>query len=132
MGKFYSCINVHKTMLLQTLALLGNKWCNDCSLINRFMKGLCVKKPPLPRYHFTWDVSVVLKYLSGLFPVQELSLRLLTLKLVALIALSSAPRAQVLANLHLDFMYKETSVVTFTFLQLLKTSRHGHTYVLKT
>ena len=131
-GKSYSCINVHKAMLLQTLPLFGNRWCNDCGLINRFMKGLCVQKPRLPRYHFTWDVSVVLKYLSGLFPVQDLPLKLLTLKLVALIALSSAPRAQVLANLHLHFMYNETSVVTFTFPQLLKTTRHGHTYVLKT
>ena len=95
------------------------------------MKGLSLQKPTLPRYHFTWDVSIVLKFLSGLFPVQQLTLKLLTFKLVALIALSSAPRAQVLANLHLGYMYKEKSVVTFTFPQLLKTSRHGHTYVLK-
>ena len=131
MGKSYSCINTHKAMLLQTLPLLGNKWCNNCNLINRFMKGVFYQKPPLPRYQFTWDVSVVLKFLSGLFQLQQLSLKLLTFKLVALLALSAAPRAQTLANLHLDYMCKEDSVITFTFPQMLKTSRRGHTFVFQ-
>ena len=130
-GKSYSCINTHKAMLLQTLPLLGNKWCNSCNLITRFMKGIYRQKPPLPRYHFTWDVCTVLKYLSSLFPLEKLSLKLLTFKLVALLALSSAPRAQTLAYLNLDYMCKETSVVSFMFPHLLKTSRIGHSFVLK-
>ena len=109
-------------MLLQTLPLLGNDWCNNCNLINRFMKGVFYQKPPLPRYQFTWNVSVVLKFLSGLFPLQQLSLKLLTFKLVALLDLSAAPRTQTLANLHLDYMCKENFVITFTFPQLLNLS----------
>ena len=93
-------------MLLQTLPLFGNMWCKECSLVVKFMKGIFFQKPPLPRNIFTWDVTTVLKYLSELFPLQDLSLKLLTFKLVALLALASAPRAQTLANLHLDYMYK--------------------------
>ena len=76
-------------------------------------------------------MCTVLKYLSSLIPLEKLSLKLLTFKLVALLALSSAPRAQTLANINLDYMCKETSVVTFMFPHLLKTSRLRHSFVLK-
>ena len=78
-----------------------------------------------------WDVCTVLKCLSSLIPLEKLSLKLLTFKLVALLALSSAPRAEILANLNLDYMCKETSVVTFMLSHLLKTSRIRHSFVLK-
>lgn len=118
-------------MLLQTLALLGNPWCNNCVLITRFMKGLFHQCPPRPRYAFTWDVTCVLTYLSSLFPLQDLSLKLLTFKVVALIALANAPRAQTLVNMNIDCMLKEQHSVIFMFTTLLKTSKAGHAFSLK-
>ena len=41
----------------------------------------------------TWDVSIVIKYLFTLCPLSELSLKQLTYKLIALIALPTAARA---------------------------------------
>jgi len=41
----------------------------------------------------TWDVSVVLKFLFILYPLSELSLKQLTYKLIALIALTTTARA---------------------------------------
>lgn len=124
-------INTHKSMLMLTLPFFGNTWCNECFLVKRFMKGIFHNKPPLPRYKFTWDVSTVLHYLASLYPLTTLSLKMLTLKVTALIALASAPRAQTLTSMNIDYMVKEQQAVVFTFPNLLKTSRTGHSYVLR-
>lgn len=117
-------------MLLQTLPFFGNKWCDKCFLISRFMKGIFVKTPPKPRYHFTWDVSIVLKYLSSLNPLEKLSLKLLTFKVVALVALAAAPRAQTMVALSLNHMFVEKTRIIFLFSKLLKTSKKGQSYSL--
>ena len=95
------------------------------------MKGVFHMTPPKARYSFTWDVSNVLNYLKSLYPLKSLSLKLLTFKLVALITLCTAPRAQTLVALHIDFMKFDGNKVTFYIPSLLKTSKVGHsTYCL--
>jgi hypothetical protein len=79
----------------------------------------------------TWDVNIVFKYLCTLFPLETVSLRLLTMKLVALIALSTAPRAQTLKSLNLHNMTCMTDKIVFTFSDLLKTSRQGKKFQLE-
>jgi hypothetical protein len=54
----------------------------------------------------TWDVSVVLTFLFTLYPLSELSLKLLTYKLIALIALTTAARAQTISALDINYMSK--------------------------
>lgn len=119
-GKSYSVLNSHKAMLLQTLPFFGNLWCKDCPLIGRFMKGVYFKRRPKPRYLFTWDVSCVLKYLSSLFPLNVLTLKLLTFKVTALIALATASRAQTLVSMDLDHMVIVQNCVIFSFPNVLK------------
>ena len=118
-------------MLLQTLPMLGNKWCTQGVLIGRFMKGVYYKSPPRPRYRFTWDVSVVLKFLRDLYPLENLTLKLLTLKVTSLIALGSAPRAQALQSMSLDYMHVQKDCIIFSFPFGVKTSRIGHQYSLR-
>lgn len=118
-------------MLLQTLQFFNNTWCNNTCLIVRFMKGLFNVTPPKPRYAFTWCVSSVLRYLSSLYPIEKLSLKSLTLKLTALIALSTAPRAQVLVGLNLEYMTVLKDKVVFYFKDILKTSKQGKSYTLE-
>lgn len=118
-------------MLLQTLPFFGNTWIKDHNLISRFMRSVFVHKPNKPRYKLTWDVSVVLKYLKTLFPLHRLSLKMLTFKTVALLALANAPRAQTLVSLDLDNMVNSDYYVLFGFTNLLKTSRVGNSFTLK-
>jgi hypothetical protein len=54
----------------------------------------------------TWDVPVVSKFLFTLYPLSELSLKLLTYKLTALIALTTAVRAQTISALDINYMSK--------------------------
>lgn len=112
-------------MLLQTLQFFGNSWCKNSFLISRFLKGIFHLKPPIPRYNCTWDVSVVLNFLKGLYPLKQLSLKSLTLKVTALIAFSCAPRAQTLQSLNIDFMKVQNRDIVFSFPNLLKTSKKG-------
>ena len=71
------------------------------------------------------------KYLKTLVPLQQLPIKLLTLKVTALIALAVAPRAQTLVLMDLDCMVRENNVLVFCFPHVLKTSRAGHSYSLK-
>ena len=95
------------------------------------MKGVFVRRPYKPRYIVTWDVSCVLKFLTSLFPLESLTLKLLTFKVTALIALAAAPRAQTLVSMDLDHMVVEDKEVLFMFPHLLKNSRVGHSFTLK-
>lgn len=56
-------------------------------------------------------------------PLHELSLRLLTLKLITLVALTTASRAQTLVALDLKYMSMFTDMVIFQVQKLLKTCK---------
>ena len=74
LGKSYSAINTHKSMLIQTLKLLKHSLCDNPFYIPRFMKGLFNTRPPTPRYPSCWDMSVVLEYLKTLFHLESMDL----------------------------------------------------------
>ena len=118
-------------MLTQTLPFFGNTWCKDIPLITRFMKGIFFSKPPIPKYKVAWDVTIVLRYLSSLYPLESLSLKSLTLKTVALVALATAPRAQTLVAMSIDFMLEAQHELIFCFPVFLKTSRQGSNFTMK-
>ena len=71
-------------------------------VISRILKGAYHARPPLPRYTCTWDVQVVLRYFESLGPSMSLSLKLLTFKLVMLMALTRPSHLADLASLQLD------------------------------
>ena len=118
----YSCINSHKSAICQTLVAIGKEKFDKNPTITKFMKGVFNFRPPLPRYTFIWDVKRVLDYLSQLFPLTDLSLKELTLKCAALVALATAQRAQTLVALDISHMKCSENVFTFNIHELLKTS----------
>ncbi|CAG2251887.1 unnamed protein product [Mytilus edulis] len=124
-GKSYSCINMNKCSIGQTLASIGCNTVINSNLISRFMKGIFNARPPLPKYSITWDVGKVVRYLETLFPLESLSLKMLTLKIATLLALTTAQRAQTLTNLNLNYMETSSKTVVFTMNCLQKTDRIG-------
>ena len=96
------------------------------------MKSLYNKLLPKPRYStFIWDVSVVLRYLSTLFPFGSTVIKVVDIKIDCFNCLSSAPRAQTTVSLNLDCMTVFNSKVLFQLKNLLKTSKQGKNYVLE-
>lgn len=74
-------------------------------LICRYLKAVFNEIKPVPKYHFTWLVALVLDYLSTMWPLEKLSLKELTLKLVTLIALTTGQRSQTLTFLDVSNAY---------------------------
>lgn len=94
-------------------------------MISRFLKGCYRKNPSKPRYVETWDVSVVLEYLRSVNT--QGSLENLTLKLVMLIALASAHRAQTIAAIELNNIHFRQEGAEILISQLIKTSNPRRT-----
>ncbi|WAR24285.1 hypothetical protein MAR_037954 [Mya arenaria] len=130
-GKSYSVINTHKAMLLCTLPFFGNSWCKNTDLISRFIRSVFISKPPKPRYIAMWDVSIVLRFLESLGKNSDLSLKILTFKTVALVALAIAPRAQTLISLCLNNMIVEKDAIVFMISDILKTTAHGDSFSVR-
>ena len=93
--------------------------------VKRFMKGIFQSRPPLPRYCKTWDVNLVLQYIGSMGKSQELSLKDLTLKLVMLVALTTAQRGQSLHLLDTKNMVQEETACTFMLNSNLKQNKPG-------
>ena len=108
-----------------TLCNVNNVAVGSHPLVTRLLKGVYNLRTPSPRYSSTWDITKVTSYLKTLFPLDQLSLKSLTLKTVMLCALSSALREQTLCVLDIKFLNKSGNSLSFTVCERLKTSRPG-------
>ena len=94
-------------------------------LVVRFMKGIFNLRPTKAKYETIWDVDQVLNMLDKLKPNSELSLKMLTLKLVMLIAIIHAARVQTLHQLSIQNIRKEKTSYVVQIDSLLKQTRPG-------
>ena len=92
----YESINTARSALSSLGIVVDGCRAGNHPLVARFMKGVFNLRPPLPRYAAIWDVQPVLRQLQSMHPVQSLSLKDLSLKLVMLMALTQAARLQTL------------------------------------
>ena len=88
------------------------------------MKGIFELKPPTPRYEFIWDVNIVLDYLKTID--ENVSLEVLTHKLVMLLALATKQRVQTLHAISIDDINVYEMCVIIPIRKLLKHSRSGN------
>ena len=105
-NKAYSTINSYRSALSSILPPFEGKLLGEHPVIVRLLKGMYVTCPPQSRYTTTWDVNILLNCLETWDPLCGLTLKQLTIKTVALVALVSAQRSQALAAFRLDFMHK--------------------------
>ena len=84
------------------------------------MKGVFERRPPKPRYDSIWDANLVLNFLKTFPDFSELSLRMLTYKLIMLVALASAQRAQTLHAIDITCIKFYDDLVEIPIYSLLK------------
>ena len=96
-GVGYSAMNTARSALSTVIELRGSTF-GSHHLVSRFMKGIFERRPYFSRYKQIWNVNQVLQYLRTPSPAYRLDLKQLTKKLLMLIAVLSAKRAQ---SLHL-------------------------------
>ena len=95
-GLGYSAMNTVRSALSQVLHSPTGVPLGELPTVKQFLKGVFQEKPTLPRYSVTWDPAILLSYLKTLSPVKDLTLKMLTLKTVALLGLLSPQRCQTL------------------------------------
>ena len=124
----YSLINTVRSAL--SSYLMGFEFPDKFTISNhpfivRYLKGVFNCCKPTPRYQEIWDVAPVLRYIELLFPVDKLSLKELTWKLVMLLALTSGQRCQTLTYLNTAVMIKTPDYYKFYIQKHVKQDRPG-------
>ena len=118
----YSSINSAKSMLSSLFSLLYKRDIGTEPLIRHFMKGIFNMKPSLPRYVNTWDVQTVISYLDSLNTL-EVSLKLLSVKLTTLLALTTGQRCQTLWAIQVNDIEISEEFMKVRISKLLKQSK---------
>jgi integrase len=121
-GLQYRSISLAKSALNTLLKICSNMDITKFEEINRFLKGVYLERPPIPRYNSTWDVNLVLTYLKGL---EDLTLFQLSCKLSVLFLLVSAQRCQFLHLVEIDDIIITKDKLVIHPNHLLKQSRPG-------
>lgn len=119
-GASYGTLNSCRSALS---LVLGPKIGTD-DRIKRFLKGVYRSKPPKPKYNYTWNPAIVLNYLSTL-PLIDISLEMLTRKLVTLLALATGHRVQTLSLISLKNITFTSEKASIFIPDLIKTSKRG-------
>ena len=108
-------VNVLRSAISSIHPWIEGKPVGQHPVITRLMKGIANERPPKPRYTTTtWDVSKVTTYLSALGENKTLPLKLLTKKLLMLLALVSPEQSSVLWELDIRYFKKQPDGVVFT------------------
>ena len=111
-----------QSMLSTMFQIIHSRDIGNEILVKRFMKGIFHLKPSLPKTAFTWDVKVVLKFLNTM-ENNKLSLRMLSVKLAVLIALTTGQRCQTLKALNIRNIELNCDYMKIRVGELLKQSR---------
>lgn len=121
-GLGYSCLNTARSALSSFLLFDNDLNIGTHPLVRRFLKGVFILRPALPRYNVTWDVNIVLDYLKSLSPLASLSLLQLSQKLLMLLAILSGQRGQTLHLIDIRNIHILETSVKIVNGDLLKTS----------
>ncbi|XP_011859353.1 PREDICTED: uncharacterized protein LOC105556850 [Vollenhovia emeryi] len=93
--------------------------------ISRLFKGIFMLRPTKPKYDRIWDVNIALRKIEEWYPLEELTLECLTQRLVLLLALGTAHRAQTLASIKISNIKCDTQGYEIEIPDRIKTSRPG-------
>ena len=117
----YSALNVARSALSFFLSHKFSLGSNDH--VQRLFKYFWKLRPSLPRYLVSWDVWKLLSFLKTWHPIKDLSLEQLTLKTLALVAITSSDRAQTLESIDIEQNHMTEDEILFPIYSLLKGSK---------
>jgi integrase len=124
-GLGYSSINTARSALSLLIPSINGQTIGNDQLVNRFVKGVFKLRPPAPRYEFTWDVNCILKLFLSWPDNNDLSIKQLSIKLVALLALVTAQRVQCINSIMINNISYNNNIMIIKIDKLLKTSKPG-------
>lgn len=120
-GSAYGTINSYRS----ALSLLFGDNLGSNEQIKRLLKGIYKLRPNVPKYASTWDPQIVFQHITQWGPNKDLPLQKITLKLVTLLALCTAHRAQTLASIKVNNVYINSNGIKIVITDIIKTSAAG-------
>ena len=121
----YRSLNTVRSALSSLGIIINGFAIGQHPLVIKFMKGVFNLRPPRSRYTEIWDVSKVLSYIKTMQDDEVLTLKLLTLKLTMLVALTQASRTQSLHLLSIENLRKGSDSYVLQYNDMLKQCRPG-------
>ena len=121
----YGSIATARSMLSAVLPMEGKTPFGKHPEVMRVMKGIFRQRPQLPRHTVMYDANKVLAFFHSLPDNDELSLELLTKKLITLTGLLAGARAQTLVATNIEFIHFEEDCMYIFISAILKTTRPG-------
>ena len=119
-GLGYSSLNTARSALSAILVNDHGLTIGNFASVKRFLKGVFELRPPTPRYGYIWDANIVLGFLTNFYPLEDMPLSYLTYKLVMLLALATAQRAQTLHSINVDDIIYGNDLVVIPIIGILK------------
>ena len=100
-GLAYRSLNVLRSAISSTHPAIDGYHVGQHPYVTRLLRGALNSRPPKPRYTHTWNVDVMVKYIVSLDKNRSLALKVISMKLVTLFALTCPERISALATLDL-------------------------------
>ena len=120
LGYEYRTVGYQRSVISAYHECVDNKPVDQHPHVRALLKGVFNERPPQPRYVFICDIQSILDFAKYQWPECDLSDKVLTNKLVILMALSFASRASAIHHLDVRYMLKPEEKFVFTFNKLHK------------
>lgn len=120
-GAAYGSLNSYRS----ALSLLFGDDLGSHEQIKRLLKGTYKLRPNIPKYASTWNPQIVLQHIAQWGPNIELPLQKISQKLVILLALCTAHRAQTIASIKIKNIHICPNGVNIIISDIIKTSAAG-------
>lgn len=125
-GLGHSAINTARSALSTIITPVHGVKFGEIPLVTRFLKGVYELKPSFPKYSTIWDVRTVLTYLKQAKPLENCSLKDLTLKLTMLLCLVTGQRCQTIHAMDSNYIQILPDRCRITIVEKLKHTKVGH------
>lgn len=120
-GASYRTINLARSAVSAFLSPSAAESVGNHPLVVRLLRGVFQSRPALPKYQSTWNVDIVITFLTDWPNINNSSLTELTLRTVMLLALLSGQRGQTIHLLkETDISFPFTDYCEINFTSLLK------------
>jgi len=121
----HSSLNTIKSVI----SLISHDEIGNHPLIKRFCRGVAVIISSQPSYDYVWDSVLIISKLTSIFPYETISLKIITKKLVLLLALGTGHRAQTLQAIRISQIFLGEKLI-IRIPDRIKTSAPGRSQPL--
>ena len=121
----YRTVNVYRSAISAGHERVDGQPIGQHPTISQLMKGMFNRRPPQAKYMDTWDVELVLSRFRNMPENHDLELRELSLKLVMLLAITTASRSSELHKIQVSTLVDKGDEIQFHIAGLTKSRKVG-------